>query len=600
MKLSINEAGPVLVCDIGAVHTQVLLFDVVDDRYRFLATGSAQTMLAEPYNDITIGFKNAVAQVETITGRRLLNEQAQLILPTDADGHGVSSFAATISAGPLLKMALVGLMDDLSLESLRRLVLSSYTGQIEIISLNDRRNAAEQIDVLAHLRPDLVLIAGGIEAGVSRSLLSLLETVKLTFSLLPAELRPEILFCGNNSLQADVLAAFSELTRIHFSPNIRPAEDNEQLEAARNQLAELNIRTHQRSIKGLNELQEQAKGNLLPTATAFGKIIQFLSQTHTSEKGVLGVDMGSHATVIAGAWKGNLSLGVYPELGLNLIHCSQHELSTQDKIAEVKVKPVEGMIENEIMPWLNLRIPPNLVLEYLYNKGLYPSSLPYNPEELAIEQALARALLRRAIKKTLAVFPSSFHSPISGLLPWFEPILASGGVFSKAPSPGQALLMLLDGLQPTGVSTLILDQQHVTSALGVLSVDHPELVVQVMDSMVYQHLGTIISPVGNARPGTPVLRIRMKYESGEETSHEILQGSLEVLPLPVGQKARLHLLPLHKYDVGMGSAGRSGSLGVIGGLLGVIIDARGRPIKLPADPARRFELFRKWLWTLGN
>jgi hypothetical protein len=39
---------------------------------------------------------------------------------------------------------------------------------------------------------------------------------------------------------------------------------------------------------------------------------------------------------------------------------------------------------------------------------------------------------------------------------------------------------------------------------------------------------------------------------------------------------------------------------VVGGVLGVVIDARGRPLALPEDPTRRRELIKKWLWTVGG
>jgi hypothetical protein len=39
---------------------------------------------------------------------------------------------------------------------------------------------------------------------------------------------------------------------------------------------------------------------------------------------------------------------------------------------------------------------------------------------------------------------------------------------------------------------------------------------------------------------------------------------------------------------------------VVGGALGVVIDARGRPLRIPEDIGRRRDLFKKWLWTLGG
>ena len=40
-------------------------------------------------------------------------------------------------------------------------------------------------------------------------------------------------------------------------------------------------------------------------------------------------------------------------------------------------------------------------------------------------------------------------------------------------------------------------------------------------------------------------------------------------------------------------------LRVVGGALGVIVDARGRPVHLPPDPIQRRELINKWRWMLG-
>ena len=110
----------------------------------------------------------------------------------------------------------------------------------------------------------------------------------------------------------------------------------------------------------------------------------------------------------------------------------------------------------------------------------------------------------------------------------------------------------------------------------------------------------MITPISSARPGTPILRLRVIYESGDETSFDIKQGTLEALPIPMGEAAKLRLQPLHKSDVGMGGPGRGGSVRVVGGVLGVVIDARGRPVLLPRDTTRRQDLYKKWLWTLGG
>jgi hypothetical protein len=161
--------------------------------------------------------------------------------------------------------------------------------------------------------------------------------------------------------------------------------------------------------------------------------------------------------------------------------------------------------------------------------------------------------------------------------------------------------MLLDGIQPTGVTTLVLDQNNLSPALGAAATINPMLTVQVLESTgTFLNLGTVISPVGNARPGTPVMQARLVYDDESEIKVDIKQGTIELLSLPTGQVARLHVQPLQRFDIGMGGPGRGGSLRVIGGALGVVIDARGRPLRLPEDDARRFEILKKWQWVLGK
>jgi hypothetical protein len=159
---------------------------------------------------------------------------------------------------------------------------------------------------------------------------------------------------------------------------------------------------------------------------------------------------------------------------------------------------------------------------------------------------------------------------------------------------------LLDAVQATSITTLVLDQHNLAAALGAIAAINPYLSVQVLESSAFLSLATVITPIARVRPGTPVLRLRVTYSSGDETSLEIKQGTLEALPIPMGETARLRLQPLHRADVGMGGAGRGGSVKVVGGVLGVVIDARGRPTLLPKDSSRRQELYKKWLWTLGG
>jgi hypothetical protein len=583
MTPSLVDADSFLVIDVGEVNTRATLFDVVDGRYRFIASGSAPSTARAPFLDVGEGVRQAIDRLEAVTGRQLIGENEALIIPSTDVGVGVDSFAATISAGAPLKTVIVGLLEDVSLQSARRLAASTYTGSIEALSLNDRRKGDQRIDAIFNLRPDIVIVTGGAEGGASQSILKLLESVGLACYLLPEEQRPEVLYAGNSHLEEEVQTAIGDLSSLHFAPNVRPVLDQEQLGPAQTRLGEIVSRIRCKTMSGAAELDDWASGGLMPAASAFGRLVRFLSKAYSANKGVMGVDVGASAATVAAAYAGDLALGVSPDLGLGRGLPGILQVTTPADIAR----------------WVPSEVSESYISDYIHQKSVRPYLIPATEEDLLIEQALARIILSTAVQRLSDAFPAGLPAPSSGGLPYFEPILASGSVLTRSPSMAQTMLTLLDGLQPSGVTTLVLDQNHISPGLGAAAAANPVLAVQVLDTNTFLYLGTVITPVGNARPGTPILRVRMAQVHGPEITIDVKQGSLEIIPLPLGQSARLHLQPLHRFDVGMGAPGRGGKLSVHGGVLGIVIDARGRPLRLPSDPARRMELQKKWLWSLN-
>lgn len=584
MTTSMIDAESLLSIDVGTITTRVALYDVVDGRYRYLGSGSAATTVYAPFFDIGEGIRAALDRLQTVTGRVLVGNDERLIIPSRDNGSGVDTLVATLSAGPPLRVVALGLLENVSVESARRLATMTYARVVGTISLNDRRRPEERIDTLLRLRPDLVLAAGGTDRGASQSVMKLLESIGLASYLLPEEQRPEVLFAGNQALMDNVTSSLGKLMRVHTAPNLRPTLEVEQLEPAQVRLSDIYRSVRSRKISGVEELNAWAGGGLLPSATAFGRVIRFLSSIYDSSKAVLGIDIGASATTVAGAYNGELNLNVFPQFGIGQSLAQLFEYTSPDAISR----------------WMYHDVPESSLRDYLYQKSIYPASIPLTEEDLDIEQALARQLMQMAVRKALSSFPAKVKRYGNSLVPWFEPIVASGSVLTQAPNSAQSMLMLLDGIQPTGVTTVVLDQSHITPGLGAAAAINPVLAVQVLETGTLQNLGTVISPIGKARFGSPVLRLRMVHEDGNETPMEIKQGSIAVLALPTGQSAKLHLTPLQRFDVGMGGPGRGGGLRVVGGALGVVIDARGRPLRVPDDPARRRELIHRWRLSLGG
>ena len=585
MPTSLIDAASVLAIEIGTVSTRVILFDIVDGRYRFLGHGNVPTTASAPINDVSVGVKEALDQLHEITGRVFFGNDGQLEIPSQPDGTGVDACVATVSVGPPLKVVAIGLLEDISTESAKNLASTTYAQVVETMSLNDRRKTVSRLDSILRLRPDLIVVAGGIEGGAKGSVIELLEAVGLACYLMPKEQRPEVLFAGNSALVNDVQATLGSLANLHIAPNVRQSYESEQLTPSQPALAQIYRLVRSRQIRGIQEVDLWTGNNLMPGATAFGRTIRYISKEYAhTRKGVLGIDIGASATTVASAFSGDLILSIYPGLGLG-----------ENLPQMLDLCPL-----SDISRWLLVDVSEQYLRNYIYNKALYPNSLPITAEELAIEQALACQAMLLAVKQASKAYPPDTLGSLPGLLPWFEPIIASGSVLTKAPIRNQTLMMVLNGLQPTGVTTIAVDRNNLAASLGAAASVAPLLTIQSLDTANFVNLCTVISPVGKAPTGAPILRIQMKTDEGQESELEVRQGSLATLRLPAGQAGTLHLTPLHRFDVGMGGLGRGGTVKVIGGVYGVVIDARGRPLKLPAEPSRRRDILNKWLETAGS
>jgi hypothetical protein len=80
---------------------------------------------------------------------------------------------------------------------------------------------------------------------------------------------------------------------------------------------------------------------------------------------------------------------------------------------------------------------------------------------------------------------------------------------------------------------------------------------------------------------------------------EVPYGALEVVPLATGKRAVVEMRPSSQFDVGLGKKGQGATTELDGGVLGIIVDARGRPLSLPADEEKRRAKIRDWMSELG-
>lgn len=581
-----QRIGPILAIDCGTVLTKAILLDQVDGSYHFVARGVAMTTASSPWNDVVLGIQHAIHQLEDITGRVLLDEAGYLILPQQGAIQGVDACVMVSSASPPLRAVLAGLVPELSLASAQRAIAGTYTVVEDVLvqAPHRRLSEEEQVRRLLRYRPDVVCITGGADGGAITPVLELVETVALACSMLPEGERPRVFFAGNAALRQRVVDIIGGQAVVHSVDNVRPSLEVENTVGLRHELDNLYRERRLANLPGGEMLQRWLSAPLMPAAESFARQIQYLWYLDESPKGTLGIDVGAAHTVVAAVFGGQVHLTI----------------GTGNGIIQGAERILERNGADALIRWVPVPLKPEQVRGILINRRLWPASVPQETEELWLEQAVVREVIREVLGTASQVWKVGRVRPYPHLSPLFDPILISGSALAGAPRPGQIALMVLDAVEPIGVTTLLLDLHGLAPVLGAVGLLKPLAAVEAVDNGGFVNLATVIAPVGTARKGEIVLRIRIHYEKGGHLEVEVPYGSLEVLPLPPGEEAVLEIRPRGRFDVGLGGPGRGGKRRVRGGLVGIIVDARGRPLQLPSDTWARMAQVQQWLWDVGG
>lgn len=580
-----QRIGSILAIDGGTVLTKAILLEQVDGSFHFVARGAALTTAGSPWRDIALGIQHAVEQIEDITGRVLLDEARRLIMPQRGSLTGVDACVAVSSAAPPLRVVLAGLVPELSLSAAQRALSGTYA-RLEALIVQDPRQGMreeEQIRIVLERRPDVLCVVGGTDGGAALPVLELVETLALACSMLPEGERPQMFFAGNTALRQRVVDLVGGQAPIHSVDNVLPSWGVENPRGLQMELDAFYRQQRLAQLPGGEMLQRWLNVPLMPVSESFARHVQYLWYLDESPKGTLGIEVGAAHTLVAAVFGGEPAVTVGAGMG--------------------SAGGLEPLLERRgaeaILRWMPTPFQAEQVQSVLSHRALWPASVPQEAEELWLEQGVVREVIRETLRAARPVWRPGKAQRYPQLMPLLDPILVSGGALAAAPRPGQVALMILDAVEPIGISTLLLDPYGLAPVLGAVAMLKPLAAVEVVDNGGLVNLATVIAPVGAARQGEVILRIRVHYEKGGSLDVEVPHGSLEVLPLPVGEEAVLELRPRGRVDVGLGP-GRGGKRRVRGGLVGLVVDARGRPLQLPADPYARIAQVQQWLWDVGG
>src|SRR6202165_202911 len=603
------SASSILVADCGTTFTKVSLLGLVEGQYRLMARGVSPTTVSGPTENVTRGIIQAINEIEYVTGRRFVVD-GQIVTPEDPSGDGVDLLVSTVSVGGPMRLVVLGgvtrELETLAAQSVSGLHAETYAipapsfratmapdalaagvaARPSSSPSNPASWSPEQINAewerqiarMRELQPHAALIVGLADNPVGASALQEacqlgIQTVRvLSQQSESGNYQLPVLYAGAPQFVEAVrrmLNGYAEVTRVETLVS------QAQLGPTSMAASALYERDVIQRIPGYSTLSSWSHAVPVGTASSLSSLVRFLAQHYSMN--VTAVDVGSSTTtlMLAGE-RGDFIPLVIPGVGVGTGLGAILQQVGMQRIAR----------------WLPFTITEDELRQYVMNHMLHAEALPTSYRELQIIQAFAR----EAIILTKEASGQDSFGPFDADL-----ILATGGVLSQAPKFGQAALMLLDALQPRGVTSLVLDRTMLISQLGAVATVAPIAAVQVNENDAVMHrLGTCVVPFGDLPSGQAAIRVGVEYSNGRQVTAEVMTGSIEIIPLRLNEQALLTLYPAPTVDVGLGAGERARAAEEIdGGLVGLIIDARGRPLDLPGNEAERQARLLQWMQVVG-
>ncbi|MCB5259682.1 MAG: glutamate mutase L [Candidatus Cloacimonetes bacterium] len=601
----------IVATDCGSTTTKAILIEYVDGEYRQTIRGEAPTTVEAPLNDVTKGVINATQELEELARLKHNNpnikfmENGEFIIPRNGD-VGVDAYVSTSSAGGGLQMMVTGVVASMTGESAERAALGAGAIVMDLIASNDKRMNHEKIERIRHLRPDMILMAGGEDGGTIKHVVEMAELVSGADPKprLGSSYKLPVIYAGNKEAINEIKNTLADKVDLIITENLRPKLDAENLGPARDKIHDIFMEHVMQQAPGYNKLMEWTQGPdlqrvpIMPTPAAVGNIMQTIAKDEQIE--VVGVDIGGATTDVFSVFTEEYVFNRTVSANLGMSYSISNVLASS------------GL--TNIMRWVPFDINESELRNMIKNKMIRPTTIPSLLEELVLEQAIAKEALRLAFEQHKEFASSlkgmqrqrdiseAFSQSTSGAsivnLMTLDLLVGSGGVLSHAPRRYQTVMMLIDAFLPEGITRLAVDSIFMMPHLGVLSEISPRAATEVFrkDCMVY--LGSCVAPVGKCKYGKPALYAKLELPDGTVFEENIPFGEIRLIPCEVGKTAKATLKTSSGLILDENKA-KELNVELHGGIVGIVLDTRGRqPFNLPSEKTERIKYLKKWMQEL--
>ena len=310
-------------------------------------------------------------EVEELSGRKILDDDS-IITPQKGDS-GVDIYISTSSAGGGLQMMVAGVVKSMSGESAERAALGAGSIVMDVLASNDGRKPHEKITRIRQLRPDMILLSGGVDGGTTKHVVELAEILAAANPQprLGQDYKLPVIYAGNNKATSDIEKTLSDLTDLDVTENIRPVLEKENLKPSRDKIHDLFMEHVMQQAPGYKKLMSWTDAPIMPTPGAVGALIEMVAKKENIS--VVGVDIGGATTDIFSVFQEQFNRTVSANLGMSYSICNV--------LAEASL--------SNVLRWVPFDIDEKELTNRIGNKMIRPTTVPQSLEELVIEQALS-------------------------------------------------------------------------------------------------------------------------------------------------------------------------------------------------------------------
>ena len=593
--MSKKDLEVIIATDCGSTTTKAILIEKKGDTYRQTFRGEAPTTVEAPFEDVTKGVLNSITEVEELSGRKILD--GERIITPNSGNVGADIYVSTSSAGGGLQMMVAGAVKAMTGESAQRCALGAGAIVMDVLASNDGRADHEKIERIRQLRPDMMLLSGGTDGGTITHVVELAQFLKAADPKprLGASYKLPVIYAGNNKAHAQIKEILGDRTALIITENLRPTLEKENLMPARHKIHDIFLEHVMQQAPGYPRLMKMVGAPIMPTPAAVGTMTEKFAKANKFN--VLAVDIGGATTDVFSVFSEVFNRTVSANLGMSY--------SISNVMAEA------GLLN--ILRWLPFDMDEQDLRNRLKNKMIRPTTIPQTVEDLQIEHAVAREALRLAFDqhKALAVglkgvqqersISDAFDQTASGAslinVMRLDYVIGSGGILAHSPRRTQSMLMMIDAYQPEGVTRMAVDSIFMMPHLGVLAQISEKAALDVFYNDCLVRLGTCLAPKGLAKEGQLVMEWEVTGSDGSRQAGELRFGDIIHVPF-AAPKARLVAKPVKGFDMGSGSGSRV-EADIEGGVVGLVLDGRGRPFTLAKDPSKRRDDLNKWYKAMG-